>query len=234
MKLLSKLSALLPLVMTLIWVQFLPDRVPVHYDFAGNVDRWGSRWEYLLLPGVVLIMAAVFLLVAAGLKRKAAGNEKALAHAGANGRVLLTTLLITGLMFTALQAFLLARAGRAAEQGASAPALNRVTAICLGVAFVGLGNVMPKAKRNSFVGLRCGWSEYNDVTWQKSNRIGGYLLAGAGVLTVVTALLVPDAWAIPAVLILLTLAVIVSLAYASRIYRREKAKAVREGREGKS
>ena len=231
MKLLSKLSALLPLVMTLIWAQFLPDRVPAHYDFAGNVDRWGSRWEYLLLPGVVLVMAAVFLSVAAGLRRKAAGDEKALAHAEANGKVLHVILLITSLMFTTLQAFLLAHAGRAAVEGAPAPALNRVTAICLGAAFIGLGNVMPKAKRNSIVGLRCSWSEYNDVTWQKSNRMAGYFLAGAGVLTVVTALLVPDAWAVPAVLILLTLAVIASLVYACRVCQQEKA-AAREGRAG--
>lgn len=229
MKLLSKLSALLPLFMTLIWVQFLPDRVPAHYDFAGNVDRWGSRWEYLLLPGVVLVMAAVFLSVAAVLRRKAVGDEKALAHAEANGKVLHVILLITSLMFTVLQAFLLARAGRSAAEGTAAPALNRVTAICLGVALIGLGNVMPKAKRNSIVGLRCGWSEYNDVTWQKSNRVGGYFLAGAGVLTVVTALLVPDAWAIPAVLIPLTLAVVAGLIYARRVYRQEKA-AAREGR----
>lgn len=33
-------------------VQFpgLPDRVPGHYDAAGNVDRWGSKMELLVLP----------------------------------------------------------------------------------------------------------------------------------------------------------------------------------------
>ena len=59
MKLLSKISAFLPLAVTLIWLQFLPDRVPLHYDASGNIDRWGSKWENLLLPGVVLLMGVI-------------------------------------------------------------------------------------------------------------------------------------------------------------------------------
>jgi|SRR5690625_3075775 len=28
----------------------LPDQVPAHYNAAGEVDRWGSKWELLILP----------------------------------------------------------------------------------------------------------------------------------------------------------------------------------------
>lgn len=33
----------------LVW-QNLPDKVPAHYNFAGEIDRWGSKSEFLLLP----------------------------------------------------------------------------------------------------------------------------------------------------------------------------------------
>lgn len=30
----------------------LPDEVPAHYNAVGEVDRWGSKWELLILPGI--------------------------------------------------------------------------------------------------------------------------------------------------------------------------------------
>ncbi|WP_432362617.1 DUF1648 domain-containing protein [Sporosarcina sp. UB5] len=42
-----------------IWGQ-LPDQVPAHYNAAGDVDRWGSKWELILLP-IIAALLAVFL-----------------------------------------------------------------------------------------------------------------------------------------------------------------------------
>lgn len=30
----------------------LPEEVLAHYNALGEVDRWGSKWELLILPGV--------------------------------------------------------------------------------------------------------------------------------------------------------------------------------------
>ena len=35
----------------IIWGE-LPEEVPAHYNAYGVVDRWGSKWELLQLPGV--------------------------------------------------------------------------------------------------------------------------------------------------------------------------------------
>ena len=34
----------------------LPEEVPGHYNALGEVDRWGSKWELLILPGVGAII----------------------------------------------------------------------------------------------------------------------------------------------------------------------------------
>lgn len=34
----------------------LPDKVPAHYNALGEVNRWGSKWELLILPGVGLFI----------------------------------------------------------------------------------------------------------------------------------------------------------------------------------
>lgn len=226
MKLFSRIATFLPLGVTLIWLQFLPDRVPLHYDYAGNIDRWGSKWENLLLPGVVLVMGVICWFVVRNGLRKAGADEKQKAHAETNVKVIRIVMIATGLFFTVMQAFLLYKAGREAAAGGTAESvdLNRVTAVCMGVLFLILGNYMPKAKRNSMVGFRCGWTMFNDVTWQKSNRFSGVALMLSGLFTAVCAILLPKGWAIPGTLVLLTAAMVVCLFYAAKVYREEKAK----------
>ena len=34
----------------------LPNEVPAHFDGSGNVDRWGSKMELLILPGIGIAM----------------------------------------------------------------------------------------------------------------------------------------------------------------------------------
>ena len=227
MKLLSRISAFLPLAVSLIWLQFLPDQVPIHYDLSGNIDRWGSKWENLIMPGVVLIMGLVFWLVAKFEFKKAVENEKAMAHAKTNAKVLQIAMVATGLLFAVLQGFLLYGAGREVAENAtkSSVDLSRVTVIGFGVLYTILGNYLPRAKKNSYVGFRCGWSMYNDVTWLKTNRFAGWISIISGVLIVLCAILLPGAWAMPSFLILLSLSLFISLIYAARVYQKEKKEA---------
>lgn len=34
----------------------LSDQVPTHYNVLGVIDRWGSKWELLIIPGTGLFM----------------------------------------------------------------------------------------------------------------------------------------------------------------------------------
>ena|SRR5699024_2611452 len=34
----------------------LPAEVPAHYNIAGEVDRWGSKWEMLITPIIAALM----------------------------------------------------------------------------------------------------------------------------------------------------------------------------------
>ena len=131
-------------------------------------------------------------------------------------------MIATALFFTGFQAFLL---HQQAQAGAAVPLqISAFTAIGMGVLFIVLGNVMPKSRRNSVMGLRCAWSQYNDVTWQRSNRFGGIVLAASGLVSIVGALLGADAQAIPIMLTALLLALVLSLIYARRVFLREREK----------
>ena len=45
---------LLSFVMTGVFLTMAPDVVPVHFGPDGNVDRMGSKYEFLLLPAIAL------------------------------------------------------------------------------------------------------------------------------------------------------------------------------------
>ena len=45
-----------------VWNQ-LPAEVPAHFNHAGEVDRWGSKWELMILPciGAFILLLMIFL-----------------------------------------------------------------------------------------------------------------------------------------------------------------------------
>ena len=53
--------ALLPLIITAIALPFMPDTIPAHRSLGGVVDRWGSKYEMLLLPAIALV-TGLFLM----------------------------------------------------------------------------------------------------------------------------------------------------------------------------
>ena len=84
MKLFARISIILPLAVTLIWLQFLPEQVPLHYDFAGNIDRWGSKWENLLIPGIVLVGGVIAYFSVKAVLRKPVADEKQKVQSGSS------------------------------------------------------------------------------------------------------------------------------------------------------
>lgn len=36
----------------------IPEKIPMHYDFSGNIDRWGTKAEIIILPIIAWSMYA--------------------------------------------------------------------------------------------------------------------------------------------------------------------------------
>jgi uncharacterized membrane protein len=64
----------------------------------------------------------------------------------------------------------------------------RIILLALSVLLVVLGNVTPKARPNWFVGVRTPWSMASEQSWDKSQRLGGWLLSLAGLIGIVGAI----------------------------------------------
>ena len=168
----------LPFAVNLAALPFLPDRIPAHYGFDNQVTRWGSKYEALLYPLVIVLMG-YFMLAMAKLGAK---DEE---HGKNNETVLLISGILILLLFHVLNAYSLYTSFVKAENLSSVPLdLNQLIFGITGVLMIVIGNVMPKLLMNSVVGLRTHWSMKNEVTWKKCQRMGGISFMAGGVIII--------------------------------------------------
>ncbi|MBQ4067721.1 MAG: DUF1648 domain-containing protein [Lachnospiraceae bacterium] len=214
----------LPLITTAIVLRFMPDKIPAHYDAAGNIDRWGSKYESFVLPGIIVIMTLFWLCFIKYFenKQKKSTNDKEVKESENNAKMLYYVADSMAIMFGVMQYFILYSAFVASkgEFTASAVDFSVVTNVCMGIMFIVLGNILPKAKKNSIVGVRTVWSMHNDRTWATSNRMGGVLLMLSGVLTILESLIIGGILSTFVMLGILVLDTILSMVYSYKMYQK--------------
>lgn len=161
----------------------MPDTVPVHYNFAGEVDRMGSKWEFLLFPVIMVVVGAIFALAAWNCGKKGT-RESALTE-----KILFWSAVFEVLLFDGLGLYFMGKAA-AYTPGDTGPAVSpdfmRFIGMGVGLLLVLLGNAMPKARKNTVFGLRTKWSMADDEVWRKSQRFGGFSAVALGFVLIVT------------------------------------------------
>lgn len=185
---------LLPTIVTAFIVPHLKDKVPMHYDALGNIDRLGSKYESFTFPIIITVMTLFWTLLLHYFKKKqrTSTNEKAIAEAKLNEKVIYYTALGMAIMFTVIHfAMMLSNFIEVEKQMTTmAIDINVVTNIAVSLLLIVVGNLLPKSKPNGIVGLRTPWSLKNDVTWSKSNRFAGILLVICGVLIILESIFI--------------------------------------------
>ena len=200
MKKVMWIVSIFSVIMTAIAVQFMPDSVPMHYNMAGEIDRWGSKYENFIFPAIIIVFSLVWSLLIAYYEKKAskASEEKVCVEALSNAKVIKVTGVSMAVMFTVLHGYCLYKDCKIANADVTQAQMNisKLTCILIGLLFIVLGNFIPKVKNNMVIGIRTKWSMYNDVTWMKSNRFGGVTLMITGVLVIMTSVFVKEPIAI--------------------------------------
>ena len=228
MKQLTRMIAALCLFVTLLVLRELPAVIPAHYDFAGNVTRYGSKYELLILPVVLLLLSfgSRFLLLHLRRKAEQAGSDKERQAAAANAKVLGIVIFSQTLILSCIQGVVLYNTVLAlrGESFLSTFAGEKLLTILCGSLLLVPGNILPKCRRNGMVGFRLPWTKYNDITWQKSNRFAGRMLVAAGVLGIVSTVFAPKGYGMFLLSVYIMAAIVISTVRAWRVYREEKAK----------
>ena len=170
---------LLPFAVTGAAFIFMPDEVPMHYGIDFTVDRWGSKFELLVIPAAFTVLALVMLLLS-----KLA--DKAESESKNNEKIVLITGLVILIIENIINLVILYAAYNRVTDLKSLP-IDFVSLIMVlfGVVFIIIGNIMPKARLNSIVGFRIPWTMKNETVWKKNQLFAGALSMIVGVLIVV-------------------------------------------------
>lgn len=205
---------LLGFVLAGIFLTMAPDRIPAHYNIRGEVDRWGSKYEFLIMPFINLVFG--IFMVWLGHREGKQGRDM-------NERIVAITNNWVLILFNAMWLFFMWKAVDVKNFGSGLDDLTgKLILLLLAASLIPIGNAMPKAQRNSLFGLRTKWSMANDHCWQQSQRIGGYIMVATGSLGVILTAVLP-AMAGGFVMLGLIAAMTIGCVWASyRIYMRSQ------------
>ena len=175
----------------------LPERIPIHWNLYGQVDRWGARGTLWILPAIILLLG----ILSEWLPRRAANYEKfaAVMNRINFGLALFLNAVMLWVVYLTLTTL---------QQGQPSAACFRFMPAALGLLFLFIGNLMPKLRPNRWVGIRVSWTMANEEVWRRTHRLAGYLMAGAGIVMIFSSLLIPNRyqlWLLPGVIAVMVL-----------------------------
>lgn len=180
-------------LITAIAVQFMADSVPMHYNGSGEIDRYGSKYENFVFPVMIFVFNVFWVLFIRFYRKKEqnGSTEKKRKEAGSNVTVIEYAAIGTSLMFVIMQCMFLIMAISASEGQTNAQFdIDVICNVLMGALIIFLGNILPKTKRNSAVGMRTIWSMDNDKTWEMSNRFAGKTMMASGVLIIFESIII--------------------------------------------
>lgn len=215
---------LLQMLVTTIVIQFMLERIPMHYDIDGNINRWGSKYENFIFPLVIIITTlfwSLFLMYFQKKQRKdnddkqkkeAANNEK-IVYLAAIGMTILFSIMHYSYMYSAMIEV-------KNNMTTSAIDSNIIVNVMLGIFIIIIGNFLPQAKLNSVVGIRTTWSKKNDKTWAATNRFGGIVFVIAGILIILETILTNSFLSTIIMLGIILLAAVLCTIYSYHAYQK--------------
>jgi uncharacterized membrane protein len=189
-----------------------PDQVPVHWGFSGQPDRYGGKFEgLLLLPATMLFIYLLMLLLPYVDPRRAN-------YARFRGAYLVMR--VATLVFLALiYGFVLLWIGGIRVEPSVILAL-------VGGLLVVLGIPMHKVRPNWFVGIRTPWTLFSELSWRKTHRLGGWFLALTGLAFMISGL-VGSPTAFRVALIFLVAGILFLFVYSYFVWRADPEKSSR-------
>ncbi len=216
------LLAILPTIYSAIAVFFiLPDTVAAHFGIDGTPDRYGSKYEAFLFPAIILVIAVLYFLFRK-IQQKSSTDEND--RTARNLDILDTVIMIVMVLFNALCVFFLTMMKNPATMKNKENMIFVIISCVMGVLFILLGNILPKTKPNSFIGVRLSWSMDSDEHWYITNRNCGIAMVLAGICTVIAGLIVRNGTYIIYMILSLILFLTVATIYSYVIIKREKKK----------
>lgn len=196
---------LLCLVTGFLAYPYLPEKVPTHWNAAGEIDGWGSAWQGAFMFPLIMLAVYLLLIFLPKLDPKRKNYAKM-------GKAYSVMCLVIMLFFTAMYFGTL---GTALGLFEGFPSLVQLG---IGALFMILGNYMGKIKHNYFMGIKTPWTLANEEVWHRTHRMAGPFWIIGGLLFMLTSFL-PVGWITTAVIIIIFGLVAIPAVYSYVIFK---------------
>lgn len=213
---------LLPLIVYLLALPYMPDRVPMHYNAYGELDSWGSKGEWLFFPLFTLLVCLVWLVCEIPVERSVRKQSNAAMSTKTTVRVWIIGGCCMFVVLNVLNVWFIADAFGKGQGGATIP-LEVILNVVTGLVFIVVGNVMPNTRMNRWSGIRVPGAFKSRESWRRCQRFGGFAFILGGVILMVfgLALHIYDVVNLYAILVVtLVIVVVISIygVYAGKKY----------------
>lgn len=199
---------LLTAIITLCVYPKVPDTIPMHWNFNGEVDNTGPKYMLFVFLGIAFGVNPL-MLFAKKIDPRGKNYDK-FPLVFDIFRVFLTALLC-GMELMVI--------GFAFDPGFAD--METIMYLIMGIMFILLGNYMPKVKHNYTFGIKTPWTLDNETVWNKTHRMAGVLWVVGGAL-MLCATFIPAKMALILMTGVFFLMVIIPTVYSYIAFKKEK------------
>lgn len=179
--------------LAIIW-NSLPEKVPVHWNYKGEIDRWGDKFSLIIILFLLPVLIYVLMTFIPRIDPK---NRISLM----GGKFYQLKFILV--LFMSLIALLILYTTK--ERSINNP--NVVFAL-MGFFFVILGNYFKVIQPNYFIGIRTPWTLENSEVWKTTHLFAGKLWVAGGFILVLGGLLLSKAFANAFVFVIIIMALV--------------------------
>ncbi len=199
---------LIPFVyLAYIWNQ-LPQKVPVHWNAKGDIDRYGDKAELILIPLLLPFLAYIIFLVIPKIDPKKKLNKMG------NKLQSLKTLVTTFMSILAL--FILYSSKNQSFDN------SNYLFILIGILYIILGNYFKIIKPNYFIGIRTPWTLESESVWKQTHKLGGKLWFIGGIIIVLSGFILGNEINVIVFLTITTIIAIIPIVHSFLLFRKNR------------
>jgi len=186
----------------------LPETIPTHWNMDGQPDGWSSRAFGAWITPLLLLFTWGLFRVLPAIDPRGANYAR---FGGAFEAIIDSLMLfLLGMHIVLLRAGL----GHPVQ-------MQRIGPFGVGVLLTVIGNLLPRARPNWFIGIRTPWTLSSDRVWEKTHRLGGRLFVAGGILIALVSLFWVQ-WAHVVLITVVLLATAATLIYSYLEWKREQ------------
>ena len=201
----SSLLILLPVLLGLFLWNQLPDRMATHWGADGNADGWASKACAVFgMPLFLIPLQLLGIWITEKDPKQKNQSEKAIS---------MIFWMMPGVSW--MSAGVMYGAALGAELN-----IGSIVFGLMGLMFIGIGNYLPKVKRNMTLGIKIKWTLFNEENWNATHRFGGKVWVAGGALLFLLAFL-PEKYFVAVVLPVMLVLAMAPMVYSYLYYKKQ-------------